>query len=220
LLDPAQPVLEIGIGTGLIALGLGDLGFGVVGVDLSEAMASRARQRIGPRVALGDARRLPIRDRAVAQAFSVWVLHVVGDPGAAVREAARVLRPGGRYLIVPATNHEQHGDPIGDAIARLWLAADPEGRRRDDEGRLRELAERAGLEVEQVRAWPAHDYLETPAEAIHKVETRSISVLWNVDEARWHEVVEPVLAELRAIPDPDRPIERRSTDRAVVLRKP
>ena len=213
-------MLEIGIGTGLIALGLQELGFRVLGVDPSEPMASRARERIGPRVVLGDARRLPVRDGAFGQAFSVWVLHVVGDPLAAMTEAARVLAPGGRYVVVPATNHERHGDPIGEALSALWRAADPEGRRRDDEGRLRELAAAVGLEVHEIRGWPAHDYVESPAEAIEKIETRSISVLWDVDELRWDEVVEPVLADLRALPDPERPLERRSTDRAVVLGKP
>jgi len=220
LLDRDRPVLEIGVGTGLVALGLTELGFEVFGIDLSPAMAASAVARVGPRVAVGDARRLPIADEAFDQVFSVWVLHVVGDPGAVLAEASRVLRPGGRYVVVPAANHETAGDPIGTAIARLWRLGDPEGRRRDDQRRLRELAPAAGLEVQDVLRWPAHDYLESPAEAIAKVESRSYSVLWDLDETGWREAVEPVLAELHALPEPDVPIERRTTDHAVVLRRP
>ena len=59
LLDPAAPVLEVGIGTGIVALALRQLGFTVVGVDLSPAMAQRARRRLGPVVAVADAAQLP-----------------------------------------------------------------------------------------------------------------------------------------------------------------
>ena len=212
-------MLEIGIGTGVIALGLTELGHRVLGIDLSEAMARRAVARLGPRVALGDALRLPVRDGAFTGAFSVWVLHVVGDPLGALREAARVLAPRGRYVVVPAANHDTSGDPIGAIVQRLWRLGDPEGRRRDDHRRIRELAPQAGLEVEEVRRWPAHDYLESPAEAIEKVQSRSYSVLWDLEGERWTEIVEPVLADLRALPEPDRPIERRTTDHAVILRR-
>jgi ubiquinone/menaquinone biosynthesis C-methylase UbiE len=66
LLDPVWPVVEIGIGTGVIALGLRELGFAVVGVDLSPAMTQRARRRLGPVVAVADAAHLPVADAAIA----------------------------------------------------------------------------------------------------------------------------------------------------------
>ncbi len=213
-------VLEVGIGTGLIALGLVELGHRVVGVDLSEAMARRARERIGSRVAVGDGRRLPLADRSLEQAFSVWVLHVVGDAAAVLREVARVLRPGGRYLVVPAGSSDVPEDPIGRAITMMWQAADPERRLMDDEARLRELAPATGLVVVEARRWPEHDYLESPAQAIAKIESRSYSVLWNQPDDRWRQIVDPILEELRALPEPDRPIRRRSTDRVVVLGRP
>jgi ubiquinone/menaquinone biosynthesis C-methylase UbiE len=219
MLDASIPSLEIGIGTGLIALGLTELGHRIIGVDISEAMARRAVDRIGRRVAIGDARRLPVAAGSFDQAYSVWVLHVVGDPGAVLTEVARILRPGGRYLVVPAGSSEEPADPIGRALRRMWRTVDPDRRRVDDEQRLRELAPDSGFEVATASRWPEHDYLESPAQAIVKIESRSYSVLWDLPDDRWRRLVEPILDELRAMPEPDRPIRRRSTDRVVVLEK-
>jgi ubiquinone/menaquinone biosynthesis C-methylase UbiE len=99
LLDPAAPVLEVGIGTGIVALALRQLGLTVVGVDLSPAMAQRARRRLGPVVAVAHAAQLPVADAAIQQAVSVWLLHLVADRAVVLAEVARALRPGGRYLV-------------------------------------------------------------------------------------------------------------------------
>lgn len=219
MLDPSVPSLEVGIGTGLIALGLTELGHRILGVDISEAMARRAVDRIGPRVVIGDARRLPVAKMSFEQVYSVWVLHVVGDPGAVLKEVARVLRPGGRYLVVPAGSSEEPADPIGRALRRMWRTVDPDRRRIDDEDRLRTLAPESGFVVADASRWPAYDYLESPAQAIEKIESRSYSVLWDLADDRWRLLVEPVIEELRALPDPEVPIARRSTDRAVVLER-
>jgi ubiquinone/menaquinone biosynthesis C-methylase UbiE len=218
LFDRDRPIVEVGVGTGLVALGLTELGFRVVGLDLSEAMARRAVLRVGPRVAIGDALRLPLRDGAIHHAFSVWVLHVVADLGAALREVARVLAPGGRYVAVPARG--QHpGDPIGRAIRELERCVDPEGRHSDSVERLERAAPDAGLVVREVRRWPPHDYMESPAEAIAKIESRSYSILWRVPDDLWREAATPALEMLRAIPNRASPIRRSSTDPAVVFER-
>jgi ubiquinone/menaquinone biosynthesis C-methylase UbiE len=115
LLDPLCPVLEVGIGTGVVALGLRDLGFTVIGVDLSPAMAQRARRRLGPVVAVADAAHLPVDAAAVEQAVSVWLLHLVADRAAVLAEVARALRPGGQYLVSSARVRV----PPQDEIERL-----------------------------------------------------------------------------------------------------
>ena len=65
-----------------------------------------------------------------------------------------------------------------------------------------------------------HDYLESPAQAIAKLEARSYSVLWSLSDDRWLEVAAPALEALRAMPDPEEPIKRRSSGSLVVLERP
>jgi SAM-dependent methyltransferase len=217
-LDPTRLVLEVGVGTGVVALGLSELGYRVAGVDLSYPMLAVGRRRIGPRVVLADARRLPIAGASFDQAYSVWVLHVVGDVRGVLTEVSRVLRAGGRYLVVPAIT-ERPSDPVGRPIWDMQRSLDPEGIRADDERRLASLGADVGLRVVEVRSWPLHDDEESPAEALRKVETRSYSILWDVDQERWDRFVLPAIAALRSLPDRDRPVPRTSTNRLVVMEK-
>src|SRR4051812_8532236 len=76
---PDGPLLEVGVGTGVVAAALHGRGISVAGVDLSLAMLRRARDRLGARVVAGDALRLPVRTGAVATVCFVHVLHLVGD---------------------------------------------------------------------------------------------------------------------------------------------
>jgi SAM-dependent methyltransferase len=217
-LDPALPVLEVGVGTGVVALGLTELGYDLVGVDLSFPMLQAARRRVGPSILQCDARRLPFADGSFDQAYSVWVLHVVGDVEAVLREVGRVLGPGGRYVVVPAVG-DNPSDPIGAAIRTMQRGLDPRGIRKDNEDRLRALGPEAGLYVVARHSWPLHDYAETPAEALRKIETRSLSILWDTTDEQWDRFVVPTIATLRALPDPDQPVMRTSTNELVVMEK-
>src|SRR5207244_4496246 len=90
------PVLEVGVGTGVVALGLRQRGRRVVGIDLSAPMLARGRARLGPCLVRGDACRLPFAVRSFPAAVSVWVIHTIGSPQDLLAEVTRVLRPGGR----------------------------------------------------------------------------------------------------------------------------
>src|SRR3954470_16147511 len=92
-----KDVLEVGCGTGLILERVAGFARSAVGVDLSSGMLERASQR-GLRVAQGSATNLPIADATIDVAFSFKVLAHVSDIEGAMRELARVVRPGGWVL--------------------------------------------------------------------------------------------------------------------------
>jgi ubiquinone/menaquinone biosynthesis C-methylase UbiE len=219
LLDQTKPILEIGIGTGVVAMGLAELDVRVLGVDLSPAMLAQAKVRIGPRVALGDARRLPIADSSFDQAYSVWVLHVVGSVPLLLTEVARILRPGGRYLVVPATGADPK-DRLDAIIREMHRKLDPLALHNDNPDYLEAIAPAAGLRFAGAPAMFYRGYDEILSKTLHKLETRSMSFLWDVTDDQWREVVQPVIDEIRAMPDLDKPVGRRSTERVVILEKP
>lgn len=95
-------VVEVGCGTGNYAKTLvSHFGCTAYGLDPSAAMLARARDRRENVVwLLGRAEELPLLDGSLDLVFSVDTIHHVGDKAAFYREAARVLRPGGRVCTV------------------------------------------------------------------------------------------------------------------------
>ena len=88
--------LELGCGTGTHAGRVRELGWRPVGVDISAGMLRHARGRLS--IARADAERLPIRDGCVPAAIAVMVHTDMPGYRAVLREAARVLRPGGVFV--------------------------------------------------------------------------------------------------------------------------
>ena len=100
-------VLELAVGTGLNLPLYGTRVRRVVGVDLSEGMLEVAGSRrsalgLGDRIELrrGDVEALDLPDASADAVVATYALCTVPDPAAALREARRVLRPGGRLLLV------------------------------------------------------------------------------------------------------------------------
>ena len=104
-LQPGEHVLDIGSGPGLLAAEMaaevGPSGR-VVGVDPSASMLSHAGGRRGARVQWieGDALALPFADATFDAAVAIQVYEYIADMPAALAEARRVLKPGGRLLIL------------------------------------------------------------------------------------------------------------------------
>ena len=98
LLPGGGRVLELAVGTGIVAADLVALGNLVHGIDLSPAMLHHARIRLPGHVAAADATRLPIADRRCDAVVAIWLLHVLEDADPLLAEVSRVLRPGGVFV--------------------------------------------------------------------------------------------------------------------------
>ncbi|MEU7693932.1 methyltransferase domain-containing protein [Microbispora hainanensis] len=107
------PLLELGAGSGAVTrrlrAALPDLP--VVAADIDTALLAHAADARAPLLGC-DAVRLPLADASVGTVLLRYVLQHVADPAAVVAEALRVLRPGGRLVVV-------------EVDAMLWGLADP-----------------------------------------------------------------------------------------------
>jgi len=92
-----KAVLEVGCGTGLILHRTARFARSAVGIDLSGGMLMKAQQR-GLHVMQASATALPLAEASVDVAYSFKVLAHIPDIQAALREMARVVRPGGWVL--------------------------------------------------------------------------------------------------------------------------
>lgn len=113
---PIESVLDVGTGTGSMLELLSSHIRRGIGVDVSPEMLAIARDRLERmpahhcQVRLADLYRLPFRSATQETGFDAalfhQVLHYLDDPQAAVAEAARVLKPGGRIIIADFAPHE------------------------------------------------------------------------------------------------------------------
>ncbi len=113
LLPRGTRVADLGCGTGELVAALAAAGAEVIGVDREEAMLTAARGRTeglpGVTLLRGDVEALPIPDASVDAALLVLVLQHLAQPAAALAEAARVLRPGGRLIALDLAPHHNDG---------------------------------------------------------------------------------------------------------------
>jgi SAM-dependent methyltransferase len=95
--------LEVGVGTGLLALPLHEAGVPLAGLDLTPAMMAKLVEKAGGAspfpLVQGDATQMPFADDAFEGAYLRWVLHLIPNWGDALAEMARVVRPGGVVLV-------------------------------------------------------------------------------------------------------------------------
>ena len=131
-------VADVGTGTGILARELASLGLQVIGIDRSARMLEAAHSHIEQEdfpapgcieLREGEAHRMPIDDNEVDAAFAHMVLHYVSDPADVIKDMARIVRPGGRLVVVEFVHHNYE-----------WMT--------------QELGVKwKGFEVEEVRQW-------------------------------------------------------------------
>jgi ubiquinone/menaquinone biosynthesis C-methylase UbiE len=114
---------DLGCGTGQVTAALAPFVERVVAVDASAAMLQAARRRLQG-VANVDLRRgelesLPIDDARLDAATVMLVLHHVPEPAKALAEVSRVLKPGGRIIVVDMLPHDREG--YRQQMGHVWL---------------------------------------------------------------------------------------------------
>jgi ubiquinone/menaquinone biosynthesis C-methylase UbiE len=201
--DRTAPVLEIGIGTGVVALGLVKRGRRVVGVDIAGRMLAHAVDRLGPVAARADATELPFGSGSFVHAVSAWVVHAVPRPELLFAEAFRVLRPGGRVLVLPQ-NRDTSDDPIAAIFAEVSRRAEtvrPGWRwKRLDAAPIAAMGEAAGFRA-SVETLARATWVTTAAATVQAIEVRSRPGLVGLDDDQFETVAGPALRELATFPD-------------------
>jgi ArsR family transcriptional regulator len=148
LLDEEWLVGDLGCGTGQMAEALAPFVRRVIAVDRSRAMLRAARQRLAGlpnvEVRLGELERLPIDDGTLDAAAICLVLVHVAEPVAVLGEAARVLRPGGRLLVIDMLEHERQ--EYRHRMGHVWLGF--------ERGQIAGWLEQAGFDHVRVQPLP------------------------------------------------------------------
>jgi ArsR family transcriptional regulator len=123
LLDPKWTVGDLGCGTGETSAALAPFVARVIGVDRSGEMLQAARRRLrelpSADVRRGELEALPIEDGELDAAVMILVLHHVPDPAAAVKEAARAIKAGGRFVLCDMLPHEH--EEYKTQMGHVWL---------------------------------------------------------------------------------------------------
>lgn len=123
LLDPEWTVGDLGCGTGQLIAALAPFVASVVGVDESPTMLAAARRRLdgigSVELHEGSLESLPLAARSLDAAVLSLVLHHAVEPVEVLREAARVLRPGARLLVIDMVPHGR--DEYRAQMGHVWL---------------------------------------------------------------------------------------------------
>jgi SAM-dependent methyltransferase len=139
---PPLTVADIGCGEGYLTVEAAKFARRVIAIDRSPAVLERgrelARRRRIRNIAWkrGDLEALPLEDGAVDVALLSQALHHAADPARAVAEAARVLVPGGRVIVLDLRRHDEQW--VRDTLGDRWLGF--------EDGELADLLKGAGLQ--------------------------------------------------------------------------
>jgi ubiquinone/menaquinone biosynthesis C-methylase UbiE len=190
-LRPEHEVADVGAGTGFVAAGLAPLVRRVHALDGSAAMLDEARRNLvgfeNIEYHVADGAALPLPDGSVDAVFANMYLHHCTDPLGAIREMARLLRPGGRLVISDM-----------DAHPYAWLKAEMtdvwQGFERPQ---VKEWLEQAGLVNTYVDCSGQSCCAESQDAAVNEAQggAAHISIFLAVGTKAWEGVHEAVQAD-------------------------
>ena len=157
LLDPRWTVGDLGCGTGETSAALAPFVAQTIAVDRSGDMLQAARRRVRDManvdVRRGELEALPIAEGELDAAVMILVLHHVPDPAAVLQEAARTLKPRGRFVLCDMLPHDR--EAYKQQMGHVWLGFG------DDQ--LRRLLGGAGFEDIRIVPLPVDPGAKGPA---------------------------------------------------------
>lgn len=157
LLDPDLTVGDLGCGTGRLSVMLAPSVKQVVAVDASPAMLATAGARHAAHANIewkrGELEALPLADGSLDVAVAALVLHYAADPLRVLVEAHRVVRPGGRILLIDLFPHDRA--EYRQQMGHVWLGFSDE--------QVRAWLRDAGFDRTRVRRLPADPDARGPA---------------------------------------------------------
>jgi len=218
LINTEKKVLDMGVGTGVVASALQTQGCEVIGIDVSSEMLKHAAQSVRT-VIWSDMNSLPFLDSYFACVYSVWSLHLVDDLEASLREIRRVLIEGGCLLNCSAANivTSTPKDEAGKIMADMQIALRGEEVWYDKPCDLKILCDKVDFKFEKVVKL-SHTYKTSISQMIKHIENNGMLTLQMATPQQRESIIEPALAALRKLPDSDAPIEREREHQISVLR--
>lgn len=211
-------VLELGVGTGRMALPVVAAGCSVVGVDLSADMLARLQQRIGSvsgniSLVRADIGRLPVAGGCFDAAVAVHVLHLVTEWRSALADAVAALRPDGRLVLgrdwidpqsVAGEIQSEYRRVVVDLMGPQLKAPTSGSEIAKAINDLGAFSEYLGPSDVVAAEWETQD---SPRDVIHAIRTRTHPESWILTD----EFIAPVVERLEAFarnkwPDPAQPL--------------
>ncbi|HBY98081.1 MAG: class I SAM-dependent methyltransferase [Ardenticatenaceae bacterium] len=220
-----ERVLEIGVGTGRIALPLSRHARVYIGVDLSRPMLEvlRGKQRAeAVAVVEGDITHLPLAGQQFDLVVGVHILHLVSGWLRALAEVARVLRPRGALLLAHQTDDEDEPRQIVTHFRALLAEAGAKPKSLGPRDDAVIAAALAGLGFQQVEARPAGVWQdeESPRQVYDMLVARTWSSLWALPESRYREALGALRGWLdERYPDLDQPLPITRSVQAALFRR-
>lgn len=130
--DEQAVIGDLGCGTGQVSAVLAPFVARIIAIDSSAAMLNAAKKRLGEfdnvELRRGELEALPIAEGQLDAALLMLVLHHIAEPANVLREAARVLEPGGRLILVDMLPHDR--EHYRQQMGHVWLGFPEEQTRR------------------------------------------------------------------------------------------